>query len=184
MQKHLQWRGLDTDSYESCRIRNNEQDLVIDSMIVGRENENKFRMSYVLTLSADWKVKELSLESLINHEEHSIRLQRNAAGHWSQNGAAMPQFAGVDYLDISLTPLTNSLPVNRLRLSINESAIIDVVYIDVLANTIRRVQQKYTRNDELSYQFENVPNDFEARITVDESGLVTQYPGLFGRMES
>ena len=31
------------------------------------------------------------------------------------------------------------------------------------------------------YKFENVPNDFEAIITVDEWGLVVNYPELFVR---
>jgi hypothetical protein len=56
-----------------------------------------------------------------------------------------------------------------------------VIYLDLLAQEVSPVRQKYTRLSQLEYQYENVPNDFEAKIQVDESGLVVDYPSLFVR---
>jgi hypothetical protein len=84
-------------------------------------------------------------------------------------------------VDIPLTPFTNSLPVNRLQLVDGQEKNIDVIYIDLLEDSIKKVKQKYRRISAEVYHYENVPNDFEAEITVDEAGFVIDYPQLFTR---
>lgn len=51
----------------------------------------------------------------------------------------------------------------------------------MLAGQLKRVAQKYTKLSDSEYLYENVPNDFEAKIQVDEFGLVVDYPMLFVR---
>jgi hypothetical protein len=63
----------------------------------------------------------------------------------------------------------------------NEKRLVNVLYVDVFKQEIKPVQQHYTRLSKDEYKYENVPNDFEAVITVDHSGLVVSYPGLFVR---
>ncbi|HMF72577.1 MAG TPA: putative glycolipid-binding domain-containing protein, partial [Flavitalea sp.] len=74
-----------------------------------------------------------------------------------------------------------TLPVNRLKLHTNDERQIQVIYVDVLKRKIKQIRQKYTRLSNTVYLYENVPNDFEAKIEVDELGLVVDYPGLFVR---
>ena len=57
------------------------------------------------------------------------------------------------------------------------------MFLDILSHEIIPVQQRYTKLSNTEYKFENVPNDFEAVITVDESGIVVNYPELFVRTE-
>lgn len=74
-----------------------------------------------------------------------------------------------------------TLPINRLDLHLEGSSEVQVIYCDVLQQQLKPVRQKYTRLSATQYHYENVPNDFEATITVDEWGLVMDYPGLFVR---
>jgi uncharacterized protein len=90
-------------------------------------------------------------------------------------------FKGCLDVDIPLTPFTNSLPINRLQLALGEARQIRVIYLDLLERRIVPVNQKYIRLSRTEYHYENVPNDFEARIKVDDAGLVVDYPGLFVR---
>ena len=57
-----------------------------------------------------------------------------------------------------------------------------MLYINVFDNTVKPVTQWYTRLSENKYLYEGVLKDFKAEITVDEDGLVTEYPGLFSRV--
>ena len=66
-------------------------------------------------------------------------------------------------------------------MAIGGSEVIKVIYIDVFEG-IRTVQQKYTRLSASTYKYENVPNDFEAVITMDDAGFILEYPGLFRRV--
>lgn len=97
------------------------------------------------------------------------------------DGRSALQFDGCLDVDIPLTPFTNTLPIRRLGLRVGETREIGVIYCDVLEEQIRPVRQRYTRISGTEYHYENVPNDFEATIVVDESGLVVDYPELFVR---
>jgi hypothetical protein len=97
------------------------------------------------------------------------------------DGKKADQFSGCTDVDIPLTPFTNTLPINRLKLAEGEEHQIKVIYLDLLEQQISPVKQKYIRLSKTEYHYENVPNDFEAKIDVDELGFVVNYPSLFVR---
>ena len=74
-------------------------------------------------------------------------------------------------VDISITPFTNTLPINRLKLSQMQSKNKSSLY-KYLKVEIKPVEQSYQCLSATKYLYKNVPNDFEAEITVDESGFV------------
>jgi len=69
-----------------------------------------------------------------------------------------------------------------LKLSENDSQKIDIIYIDVLNDHIKPVQQQYSRTAINKYLYENIENDFKAEISIDEAGFVTTYPKLFEKI--
>ena len=97
------------------------------------------------------------------------------------DGQEARQFKGCIDVDIPLTPFTNTLPIRRLHWDDDDAHEIQVIYCDVLDQQIQPVRQKYIRRSGSLYHYENIPNDFEADITVDEHGLVVDYPALFVR---
>jgi hypothetical protein len=82
-------------------------------------------------------------------------------------------------IDISLTPSTNTLPINRLQLKDGEQQIIEVIYFDIFDRKIKPVKQVYTRLTSTLYIYENYDKTFKANILIDEQGLVIDYPELF-----
>ena len=83
-------------------------------------------------------------------------------------------------VDISTTPLTNSLPVRRLRLDPGQSAEIQVGYVDVPTLSIRAVSQRYTRIDARTYRYAS--GSFAADVIFDEHDLVADYKDLWRRV--
>jgi len=71
---------------------------------------------------------------------------------WTENGKPAEQFNGCIDIDISLTHFTKSLAINRLNLSENEKQKINVLYVDLLNQQIKRVQQNYTRLFKIAMQ--------------------------------
>jgi hypothetical protein len=92
----------------------------------------------------------------------------------------MPALDGCVDVDISTTPLTNTLPVRRLRLAPGDSTEIQVGYVEVPALTITAVSQRYTRIDERTYRYAS--GSFAADVIFDEDDLVTDYEGLWQRV--
>lgn len=180
MQTNILWSGIEYYSLENCVIDVKDNGVHIDSVIVGLYEKKIYRVEYKLTLNAHWEVYHCTVKS--QHDDKTEELELIKEQHlWIMNGKYHHDFSGCFDVDIPLTPFTNSLPINRLQLNQDEEKEIDVIYIDILNHEIRRVKQKYIRVSEKSYHYENIPNDFEAEITVDKEGFVIDYPQLFKR---
>ncbi|MGQ2982524.1 putative glycolipid-binding domain-containing protein [Flavobacterium sp.] len=180
MQKSIVWKGLANDTEEHCAVNFLGEEIIVRSEIEGWASHKAVYAEYVLHLTKGWEVLKADIEFHIGDHQHSWHLQCDDRGNWKDTlGKAYPELQGCRFLDISLTPFTNSLPINALQLSEGSSAEFDLVYFDILENNIRRDRQKYTRMPGNVYRFENGGGYFTADIIVDADGFVTNYPNLF-----
>lgn len=139
-----------------------------------------YAASYALVLGRDWRCHELTAS--IN-DGRSLTLRRTSNNHWytGDNEEVIFLRAAID-VDLSITPSTNSLPINRLRLAAGESAEIAVCYVEFPQLSASLERQRYTRLSGTAYLFEGLNSNFSREITVVSNGLVTTYPGLFVRV--
>ena len=181
MYKNFLWTGREYYSLENCIVKSVSDGFEVDSVIVGKYQGEIYRVQYTIHLNEAWFTT--SVEALCIHKEIEKRyiLEADTRGHWKLNGQPTSAFNGCLDIDIPVTPFTNSLPVNRMQLTPGNEAEISVIYIDLLNSSVRPLKQKYKRISDTVYHYENIPNDFEADITVDDNGFVIDYPGLFFR---
>ena len=83
-------------------------------------------------------------------------------------------------VDLGFTPLTNTLPIQRLKLEPGESREIRAVYIELPQLSVSVMPQRYTRLGDRLYRYQS--EGFQADLSVDEFGLVVDYPGLWRRL--
>jgi hypothetical protein len=166
-------------SLENCNIQVSESGVIITSTIVGYYEGVIYKVDYNIRTNGNWETLDFQIRSKQNDEVQLISFEGDGLGNWKRNGEKLEQFNGCLDIDIPLTPFTNSLPINRLKLVNNRPQEINVIYLDLLSYEIRRVKQKYVRLSAFEYRYENVPNDFETVIKVDEAGFVLDYPFLF-----
>ena len=180
MQKTLLWTGREYRSLERCVITTSNTGARIESTISGYYENKIYKVDYSIETNDRWETQFFEVRSRIDNRSEIFTLKKDGNGNWN-DGKKADKFPGCVDIDISLTPFTNSLPLNRMRLPLNEERVVQILYIDVLASRISPVRQRYVRLSELLYHFENIPNDFQADILVDEDGFVVNYPGLFVR---
>lgn len=181
MQTNILWTGREYHSLENCLVSPGDNGADIHSVIVGAYQSKIYRVEYHIKTNARWETLFAGIKSRHSNKETRISLQADGKGNWKLNGKNAPAYAGCIDVDIPLTPFTNTLPVKRLNAAIGIEQPIKVLYIDLLEEQIKPVHQKYIRLSDTTYHYENVPNDFEADITMDEFGLVVDYPELFVR---
>lgn len=180
MQRTIVWKGLDVDTDETCAVNYHDNDITVRSEISGWADGKPLTVEYFIRLGKSWDVLQFEVTAQVGTQVNRYAMHRDDSGKWRETGGEeSPEFEGCDYIDISLTPLTNSLPINGLGLLEGTSKYTDVVYIDVLDNKLRRDRQQYTKLSRLKYKFVNDGGDFTAEIDVDEQGFVTDYPNLF-----
>ncbi len=182
MIKHIYWKKLARpSSYEHCRIESNEDHWLVKGTVVG-EDVAPFHVAYTLQLCPAWHVRSCLIEAQVGPKWHRLSLRRCADGAWFQNGVLLENTSDCTDIDISVTPFTNSLPVNRLKLKEDEEAEIRVLYIDVLERTVYASSQSYARITSSRYLFQSKEEHFEAAIDFDSGNWVEHYHGLFQRV--
>jgi len=179
MQRIIHWKGIEYDSAENCIVTITEKGSTINSLITGKYGDDVYKVEYQIQTNINWETIFFEIKSKINDRVDHLFFKSDGKGNWKSEGTDTAQFQGCIDIDIPLTPFTNTLPINRLKLKEGASSQIKVIYIDLLENRVHAVHQKYTRLSSTEYQYENVPNDFEATILVDDAGLVIDYPRLF-----
>jgi hypothetical protein len=181
MQSNLLWTGREYYSLENCLVNSTDTGSEINSIIIGKYDGKIYKVEYKIRTSQRWETLFFEVKSQHSNQRDHLLFESDGNGNWISDGKPVDQFNGCIDIDIPLTPFTNTLPINRLKLSQHEEQQIKVIYLDLLEQKVVPVKQKYIRLSNTEYHYENVPNDFEAKIEVDELGFVVDYPSLFVR---
>ena len=181
MQTNILWAGSEYHSLENCLITSTHAGNDINSIIIGHYENKICSAAYHIKTGIHWETYFLKLNYRIDNKETELRLEKDINENWWLNEKQMDAFKSCVDIDISITPFTNTLSINRLKLSPNEEREIQVIYIDVFEEQVKQVHQKYQKLSDMTYLYKNVPGDFEAEIEVDESGFVVNYSSLFER---
>jgi hypothetical protein len=169
--KALEWYGTEILNFHPCRA---------SGLLQGEINNQLYEIYYFVAFTYDWQIESLSVESLISPQR--IKLYHDNGQWYDQDDTHLEAFDGVDFVDISLSPFTNSFPINGLDWNESDNHTMDVIYFDLPKFSIRRVNQTYTKLNDQSYRYQDgeIPS-FVADIEVDQEGFVVSYPGLFVR---
>lgn len=173
----VRWCNWEDTSREHLVLRQTAVGIVVDSAIVA----GSYAVQYRVLCDPLWRVKQLHVRTI--GRDAPFVLETDGEGHWRDGDAqALPQIDGAIDIDLPASPFTNTLPIRRLQLQPGQSADIVAAYVIFPDMTVQADPQRYTRIDKNRYRYESRDSDFTAEITVDEDGLVIDYPGLFKRI--
>lgn len=190
-EQRLVWIPDDEPGIEDVRVAYGADGVRFGSVVVRLWEGRPLRASYELACDAGWRVRELHLMAESDATgEHELHLLADGAGGWRDAGDGVGQplvaLQGCIDVDIMLTPLTNTLPIQRLALASGEAREISVVYIAAPDFTVRPFRQRYTRLDDSDgqqrYRYESLESGFTADLPVDDDGFVVAYPAIWRRV--
>jgi len=168
------WRGLESGSVEHLDLLPHDDRLRARSVV----DLGPVRLEYAMDLDTAWVFRALRLRSSqgrqldLSHEDDV----------WRVDGGARPDLDDAVDVDLAFSPFTNTLPVRRLGLAVEEAADIVTAYVDAETFEVTPDPQRYTRLAEDRYVYESRDSDFHREISVDADGFVVDYPGLFSRL--
>jgi len=186
MLRKIIWSNQSDIGLEHFYLRRGHDEITADGTVIGVEENVAFRIRYQIRCDLKWHVRKVVVKSL-EENEHTIRFVSDGIGNWTnESGNPVLELTGCVDVDITATPFTNTLPIQRLSLHSGESAEIKVVYFLIPEMQVRVEPQRYTcvetSNAGGKYKFESLNGGFTAVITVDADGLVEDYPELFKRV--
>lgn len=166
------WSGIESRTREMCRIASDESGVHVQSVIRG----GGILCTYTIHATSDW----IFDRAAVHVGERVLEVRRTADG-WKVDGRLRADLREAHEVDISASPLSNTLPIRRLRLAVGESADIVTAYVRVPELDVAADPQRYTRLSANEYLYESRDSDFRRTVTVDDDGFVVDYPGLFVR---
>jgi hypothetical protein len=186
MSKDLEWEALEWPGLEHVVVSADASGFRADGQLVLGPPVGPASVTYQLSCDPGWRVSGLTISAASATASRTLTLSADQHGHWSADGQPRPDLDGCIDVDISLTPLTNTLPIRRLTWAPGSPQDLDVVYVSAPDLTVHRASQRYTplknglTGNAALYRYES--GSFKADLTVDGDGFVTDYPGLWRRL--
>ena len=173
------WRRLDSPGHESARVLLLDGQWHLTGAAVFRHETNPCKLSYILVCDSRWQTLSGSVSGWIGNEVITADVVVNEEKRWQLNGCECADVAGCIDLDLNFSPLTNLLPIRRLNLAVGQEATVRAAWLRFPTFKLELLEQVYRRIDDTTYIYESDGGSFVAQLTVNEFGVVTEYPGLW-----
>ncbi len=152
---------------------------------------------YQLQCDSGWRFTDLTISVTDAAGDRRLVLAARD-GRWQANGQPRPDLDGCTDIDLSCTPLTNTLPIRRLDWSAPRQHDLRVAYVSVPGLGVRKAEQRYTlltppgrqvtgQRDQAAPVWADTvfcyqSGTYRADLPVDSDGLVIDYPGGWQRV--
>ncbi len=178
----VMWRRiLDDRSFELATIARSGESYRIRGSALIAEADAPSRVDYVIECGADWGTRKVNIRQVLGEKVTVLTLAADQ-GKWWRNGLLAPELDGCTDVDLGISPSTNALPVNRLRIPIGESQEIRAAWVQFPQCSVEPAQQSYERLALSRYRYRSVTSGFTAVIEVDDAGLPIDYSGIWQRV--
>jgi hypothetical protein len=171
--RSLLWSGINHFSTEFLTMTHYDHRWRIEGRVITAFDDLPAFASYTIFCNDVWQTRHVSASCRYLDAEHTVNLHRDDNG-WTIDGASQANLAGCIDIDLEVTPFTNSLPINRLKLAVGEQARVDAVWLRFPTLTVEPLRQRYTRIAPNRYHYES-GDSFETTLDVDDDGLVLCY---------
>jgi hypothetical protein len=168
---------MDQIGLEYSKLVEVDREWYLTGTTVTVEDGLPCEVRYRVVIDENWHTVSADLRGTLGVKPVSIQIANDSALGWVMNGGLCAGLDGCIDIDISFTPATNTLPIRRLGLAVGDSANVSVAWLRFPEMSLERMEQTYTRTGENTYRFES--GTFMREVTVNEAGVVTEYPGLW-----
>ena len=175
------WKRHDLGGHEVCRILKLDGGWKVLGVSLFFSQGSACRLDYEIDCDQQWITRSTFVDGWVGDRMISVGIERSDGGHWRLNGGACEAVTGCVDIDLSFSPATNLLPIRRLALPQGATASVRAAWLRFPTFTLEPLEQSYTRIGSGCYRYESPAHQFVANITVDENGLVVDYPNLWSR---
>jgi uncharacterized protein len=178
---HMRWRRLDVRGHEEASIEQTSDGWCLTGQIEAEEMSVRAHLRYVIACEPDWRTRSTVVTGSASGGLMRLELAADGGGHWTLNGAPLPQVEGALDIDLGFTPATNLLPIRRLNLAVGERAEVRTAWVRFPELRVELLEQSYQRKAPRIFLYDALVDGerFQARLDTDEFGRVLLYEGLW-----
>jgi len=181
--REIMWLRVEDDrSTELLRVAAEDAAPGFSGTVLAAEDGSPLRVEYRVVCDRSWATRHVTVTQQHRGGRRTLRLEHDGAGAWRRDGHAAPALDGCSDVDLGISPSTNALPINRLRLAVGGTATIRAAWVLFPALDVVAAEQSYERLAVNRYRYRSVDSGFEAVIEVDDRGFAIDYADLWHRI--
>jgi uncharacterized protein len=173
------WRRLDKPGHEAAELAPSADGWLLSGTAVFAESGRPCRLDYTIRCDRAFVTRHCMVSGLVGTSRVRLDVERASSGAWSVNGARESALDGCIDVDLGFSPSTNLLPIRRLSLPVGAAAPVRAAWVRFPELTVEILEQSYTRIAADRYLYESAGGTFRRELTVDDTGFVLEYPGLW-----
>jgi hypothetical protein len=179
MRATILWQRLDMPGHEVAELAPAEAGWELSGVALLAHGGWPCRLEYRIECDAAWRTRRLRLAGHLGGVPAALDLTRSDQDAWQADGRPIAALQGCVDVDLGFSPSTNLLPIRRLGLRVGEHASARAAWVRFPTLTLEVLEQVYTRLGPATYRYESAGGTFRRDLTVNEEGLVMEYPGLW-----
>ena len=179
MKHTILWRRLDLRGHDACQLMAVGDGWRLSGMAVFNLDGRPCALAYEVDADARWSSRGARVRGWCGTERVDVAIVAAPGGRWHLNGAEQSAVRGCVDVDLGFTPATNLLQLRRIALAIGQAADVPAAWLAFPDLTMERLEQRYQRRDQGTYDYRAPSVPYEAPLHVNELGFVTLYPGLW-----
>lgn len=173
------WQSHSVPGSEYFQLWQTEDGWQLRGTIIWAEGGVPGKVRYGITCGADWRTREVHLGLGAGSRERTLHLIVRD-GEWRDRSGVLPHLAGCLDVDLEISPSTNSLPIRRLNLPIEDSGAARAAWVRFPELRVEPLEQRYTRLSEDLYHYQS-DHGYETDMVVDDLGLIVTYTNMWTR---
>lgn len=170
------WQFIDGEGHDRCTLEPDAEGHRLAGTALFSHDGASYDIRYTIITDAEWHTRVVAAHVQGDGRERRLSLRADGAGAWRMSDIELPELAGCLDVDLAFTAATNTLPIRRLELDVGRGAEIAVAHVGFPENQLTRATQSYARLDVDRYRYTSGGGK-EAELTVNDAGLVIEYPG-------
>jgi len=175
--KQILWQWVDRPGHEAARVTKR----LLAGTSVFAHDANPVSLEYEIAFDDEWRTTEGRVRGWVGERRIDVDI-RVDDGAWTMNGVEVAAVRECVDIDLNFSPVTNLLPIRRLGLKVGDVQVVTAAWLRFPSFALEPLAQRYTRVDETHVLYQSLASGFEALLTIDESGLVVDYPGVWRRV--
>ncbi len=179
MKHTILWRRVDLPGHDACQLMTVGDGWQLSGMAVFKLDGRPCALSYEVDADARWSSRGARVHGWWGTERVDAAIVAAPGGGWHLNGAEQSAVRGCVDVDLGFTPATNLLQLRRIALDIGQEADVPAAWLAFPELTLERLEQRYRRRDQNTYDYQAPSVPYEAPLQANELGFVTLYPGLW-----
>jgi hypothetical protein len=170
------WRRIDMPGHEAVRVYGDGDGWYLDGAAVFLYEGKPCRLEYLIECDLDWRTAFISVDGWVGDEAVEHEIEVNQGDVWYLNGEEVPAVRGCIDIDLNFSPVTNLLPLRRLKPGVGEFKTVRAAWLRFPTFALEPLEQIYTRLDTATVRYDSGNGRFVRELKVNEAGLVIDYP--------